>query len=735
MGTGRKDHDETLNVGVLIDSVDNHFNLRVVSGLLASAEELGIRLVMYVGGSLDRDMATGNYSWIYSLPKGETIRALIVLPHSIAPWNPDTAVRALLSALPPIPVYSLFSRLDGCYSVDCDETSAIENMLRHLTDYHGYRRFAAVFGPLAQNTLAQRRLERISAFLSDSERELSEDFIFSGALSAETGKQGVQTILTRGGNSPEVLLCMGDSLTVGAIAELQGLGISVPEDIAVVSFDEVSEAENLPCSLSTVSLPLASMLRLLLERVHTDCLGKTQFSPDYVTLPARFMHRESCGCISWNEREIAKDGGFEPLDQTEYDDDDLKRAALIRHGLDQAVTRSLSRNDPAVFREFMDETLHSLRNHGEVPSVILDVFSTQWTIHLLRQTDTGLQTFINTLFIDAFRMFLQAKVDSFKRIRNRDLGALEFYKNGNELLAEKKTLHASLVGIGQNIPALGVDRAQIILICPYNPELGEVRLDYRVGGHLDIPEGNFRTIPIENLLHEGGQRCSSPLIVLCLAHGKATFGYLTLAVSEYQFEQYGLVQETLSHIIEAALTNDELSAHIRKLTRNNDTLSKISLIDEFTGLYNRRALYAVGKTRFEQAHAAGLSSCFIFIDLDGLKKINDTWGHREGDAAIRTFAEAIRKSFRENDVLVRYGGDEFIVIMTDIARETLDKALARVSKYIAKVNERGEHPWTLSASWGFVFTPPGSERKEFEAVIEESDINLYQQKRKKREAL
>ena len=136
MGTGRKDHDETLNVGVLIDSVDNHFNLRVVSGLLASAEELGIRLVMYVGGSLDRDMATGNYSWIYSLPKGETIRALIVLPHSIAPWNPDTAVRALLSALPPIPVYSLFSRLDGCYSVDCDENSAIENMLRHLTDYH-----------------------------------------------------------------------------------------------------------------------------------------------------------------------------------------------------------------------------------------------------------------------------------------------------------------------------------------------------------------------------------------------------------------------------------------------------------------------------------------------------------------------------------------------------------------------------------------------------------------------
>lgn len=735
MVTGRRNREDALNVGVLIDSVDNHFNLRVVSGLLASAEELGIRLVMYVGGSLDRDMSTGNYSWIYSLPKGEIIQALIVLPHSIAPWNPETAIKALLSALPPIPVYSLFSRLDGSYSVDCDEAAAIDHMLRHLTDYHGYRRFAALFGPLAPNTLAQGRLERISAFLSATGGDLSEEFIYSGELTAETGKQGVQAILNRGGNSPEVLLCMGDSLTVGAIAELQSLGISVPEDIAVVSFDEVSEAENLPCTLSTVSLPLTSMLRVLLERVQTDCRGKTKFSADYVTLPARFMHRESCGCISWNEREIAKDGGFEPLDQTGYDDDDLKKAALIRHGLDQAVSASLSQNDPSVFRAFMEETLHSLRNHGEIPSVILDVFSTQWTIHLLRQTDGGRQTFLNTLFIDAFRMFLQAKVDSFKRIRNRDLGALEFYKNGNELLAEKRTLHASLAGIGQNIPALGVDRAQIVLICPYNPELGEVRLDYRVGGHLDIPEGNFRTIPIQNLLHEGSLKCASPLMVLCLAHGNATFGYLTLAVSEYQFEQYGLVQETLSHIIEAALTNDELSAHIRKLTKKNDTLSKISLIDEFTGLYNRRALYAIGKTRFEQAHAAGLSSCFIFIDLDGLKKINDTWGHREGDAAIRTFAEAIRKSFRENDVLVRYGGDEFIVIMTDIARETLDQALSRVTKYIAKVNEGGEHPWTLSASWGFVFTPAGTEHKDFEAVIEESDINLYQQKRKKQEAL
>ena len=156
--------------------------------------------------------------------------------------------------------------------------------------------------------------------------------------------------------------------------------------------------------------------------------------------------------------------------------------------------------------------------------------------------------------------------------------------------------------------------------------------------------------------------------------------------------------------------------------RNNDTLSRISQVDEFTGLFNRRALYGRGKELFDRALAAGKSSCFIFVDMDGLKTINDSWGHKEGDTAIKSLADIFRRTFRENDLLVRYGGDEFVIIMADISRDALNGALQRVKDQLASFNEKKKHPWTLSASWGFVFNAPGERVKSFESIIEESDI-------------
>lgn len=726
---------DTLQVGVLMDSVDGFFNRWTISELLTSAEELGIRLVFYFGGALDKDKSTGNYSWLYTLPGPDVVRALIVLPNSIAPYNPQTAVALLMEPLKELPVYSLYCNLKDRFSVTADEGEAIATMAHHLVKHHGYTRFAALLGPDGPESACHTRFSLLSDRLEEFGIHIPQSNVFTGPATFDSGKQAARQILAAEGDSPEVLICMSDQAVSGAMSEFLNNGISVPEDIAVVTFGEIDENSTVPGTISAITYPITSIVKILLAKLKSDLSSTTAYAPDHISLPARFAQRDSCGCTAWNEREIAEIDGFTPPDNRTIDEAQLQKAAEIRHGLDSVVEQCVAATSPEAFQLFIEETVHSLRNVGEIPATIMDVFSTQWTVSLLKHGETGVQAFINALFIDAFRFLLQAKMDGFKRMRQRDLGALEFYKNGNEILTEKMSLYESLLRIGANIPALGVDRAQLVLICPYNPELGEIRIDYRLGLHLDIPGGNFRTIPIRNIMSEGIGTLQDHVMILALAYNNATFGYLALAISENQFDQYGLVQETLSHIIESALTNDELSAHIRKLTKKNDTLSRISLIDEFTGLYNRRALYALGKERYDRSLAEEASSCFIFIDMDGLKRINDTWGHREGDVAIKALADILQRSFRENDLIVRYGGDEFVIIMTAIARDTVDKALVRVTDNIAAFNAAKRSEWVLSASWGFVFNQPGTARKAFETIIEESDINLYQEKRKKKDAL
>lgn len=183
------------------------------------------------------------------------------------------------------------------------------------------------------------------------------------------------------------------------------------------------------------------------------------------------------------------------------------------------------------------------------------------------------------------------------------------------------------------------------------------------------------------------------------------------------------------------MANDMIENRIRTLTRTNDALSKLSVIDEFTGLFNRRALYTTGRTMYEQTVRSGEPCSFIFLDMDGLKKINDTFGHKEGDVAILSLSKILKRCFRENDLVVRYGGDEFVVLMSNIHESALQGTFQRIAEQITAFNAHGAHPWTLSVSWGFVFVEPSpDEARTFESIIEESDAKLYEVKRKKKEA-
>lgn len=149
--------------------------------------------------------------------------------------------------------------------------------------------------------------------------------------------------------------------------------------------------------------------------------------------------------------------------------------------------------------------------------------------------------------------------------------------------------------------------------------------------------------------------------------------------------------------------------------------------DPLTGLFNRNSLK--GLLKMEIDHSKILENYkvgVLFIDLDNFKSVNDTLGHSEGDKVLKKVSEIIRESIRDKDIPVRYGGDEFVIIL-----ETKDKNISyTVGERIKRRIEETFSQYGLSASYGVAIFPDDSE--DIEELIDIADRRMYEMKRKKK---
>lgn len=122
--------------------------------------------------------------------------------------------------------------------------------------------------------------------------------------------------------------------------------------------------------------------------------------------------------------------------------------------------------------------------------------------------------------------------------------------------------------------------------------------------------------------------------------------------------------------------------------------------DELTGLFNRRGFNQFAAFALYGARRRAEPLTLAWMDLDRFKQINECYGHTEGDVALKAMAELMRGAFREADLLVRYGGDEFTVLFADTDEQGAWVAMQFLNEQVANYNERGLHPWSLTFSWG-----------------------------------
>ncbi len=170
-----------------------------------------------------------------------------------------------------------------------------------------------------------------------------------------------------------------------------------------------------------------------------------------------------------------------------------------------------------------------------------------------------------------------------------------------------------------------------------------------------------------------------------------------------------------------------VSKDISRLKMMEERLHTLSITDELTGLFNRRGFFTFGEQYIKMANRQKTKVFMLYIDLDALKRINDTLGHKAGDLALTILADCLKKSFRDSDAIARIGGDEFVVFPVETAGENIGSIIARFNESIKMCNEKANSGCALSASVGVACYDPADPHSLDELLIQ-ADRNMYERK-------
>lgn len=168
----------------------------------------------------------------------------------------------------------------------------------------------------------------------------------------------------------------------------------------------------------------------------------------------------------------------------------------------------------------------------------------------------------------------------------------------------------------------------------------------------------------------------------------------------------------------------------KNLAYMNQVLSGMSMKDDLTGLYNRLGYHHLAYPLFRELRRSGKTLGILFVDMDRLKFINDSYGHAAGDNAIRGIANAITRTVPEDAIPIRYGGDEFLILIPDVGEERVKHILDELCAALPEEAKRAGAPNMLDISAGYVITDTRS-KKSLDQYVHTADAKMYRVKKAK----
>lgn len=750
-----------LTVGVFIHHLDNDYSKAFLKGTAAAANDLDVNLAIFPGRALDCQLADRRYTVyeyqnnvVYSFASSKSMDALIVSAGTIATCVSHDEFKEFLDGYEGLPLLTTETKFEG-YPCIRLSGSGIKELVSHLVHEHGRKHIAFVSGPEG-NTDADERLNHYKEALAENGLEFDPNLVTYGNFS-EYCVDIVSDLIDRNEGKIDAICFANDMMCRGGYKAIESKGLRVGKDIAVTGYDDSEVAATLRPMLTTVRADASKLgYRAVEEAVH---MAKGEKVED-ICIDSTPVFRFSCGCSFQAEQKVTLDR----LDE-----------ASVRKAVDNILSEHIQRYEVSMRKhdciKRLHEFAHKLMSYAAGADIsVEELFSKSYFSRIM---DSDIWKLVSP---EAFLRIM-------KSIRSASLSACEGDMMGRKLNV-LKILEGSMEVASECIVNMHYTTMNDITFTHFL--IGNITKDMTIydsddekcyfsivndlyRAHVDSsfvytfeepiihdPKSEWKlpeTILLrayndgDKLAAVTGEACKLPssriitnqytpndrnriMVVSPLFMNEEQYGVIVCEMeNEYFTYIYSITPQICSAI---KLTNlvAKLESSLDAAQSRNNVLNRMSMIDELTGVYNRRGFYVSANRILKAAENEGRQAAIIFGDLDNLKKVNDTFGHDDGDYAIVSCAEFLKKSLRTTDVVGRIGGDEFAAFAICDDADIIAKLPSRIKGIASKHNEVSDKPYNVTVSIGIypIICSPELNIQEF---MDKADNALYEDKKKK----
>jgi diguanylate cyclase (GGDEF)-like protein len=659
-------------LGLLADAFDDEFQKQVLVAAEREAREQGLDFVAISGGMLGIELQHPK-GFAFEVVGPHNVDALLICAHTIGHHVGPEQIIAFVQRYASLPCVCLGVEVPGMCSLLMDNEVGMYTAVKHLIVAHDRRKIAMIAGPTA-NPEAQARYRGFARALAEQGMHVDARRMGFGDFTRASGGLAVAELLDPGGLGPgevDAIVCANDVMALGALDELDRRGIRVPRDLSLVGFDDLDFARYARVPLTTVRQPVTEQVRHAVRSL-AGALHGTPLTTRAITFETEFVRRRSCGC---NTRSRERVLSWPLPGETQ----DFASALRVRQKSVVANLRQAAHSGFDFVPEDWEERLFStfLEQVAE-PERPAFVNCVEDICYALLRRDSSVGTTHDVLLV-LRRDALACVHDAATRGRIYDLiqeallvasdmAAIAQAQQRGELVALMGTVAEataamlaapSLDALGraaaEHLPRLGIRSGALALFTATNQltDESEATLVFSDKGRSDDLV-HFPTIQIA----PGGFLDGRSAVVVPLGFRGERLGFATL--------EYGapdtMLYEELRLVLSSAVTGALLTRAVDQARRE---VERLAITDPLTGLYNRRHLSERIRDEFVRMRRHPRSLSLALVDLDGFKQVNDRFGHEAGDQVLVTVAQRLRSGLREVDIVARFGGDEFVIMLPE----------------------------------------------------------------------
>lgn len=747
-------------LGFQITHIGDDYCKMYLPALIDSCKKSGVDLTVFAGGSLyEPNSFDYQLNAIYNYMRPANVDVLVLLTATLRSYVQSEVFDSFYAKVSAVPVVSVTEPLAGHPCIVTDNGSGFSEAIRHLVGVHGRTRIAFVGGP-ENNPEAHERLRVYRETLESCGIAVDPELICPGDFKARSGTKAVTLLVEERMVEFDALVAANDSMALSAMVALQARGLSVPADVAVIGFDNLGKTAFSTPPLTTIAQPFVEEAKKAVE--YAKLLFRGGAEPANVRLSTELVVRSSCGCLPRSIQTfdrtfglimgMPKAGSGSRFESCLSAIRQLERPeSLDETSLVDGAAFLYSQFQSPESLEDTEAFFQSLQNFAIRPENDPDsLLFWEQAVSLVSMSGAAGDPSSPKVIVareKARIVFREARALCQNRDRYRLIDEADKLDRIMQLLLLTRELHDLFAVLAQIVTVLDI-RHFFLVTHPPKKTKPDTTMDGPIAGRklmFAVIDGRpiaDMPLPVEKdfLIPDAVMRrvegvCLVASSVYCLDE---LFGYLCLEPGCYSMNLYNSLILELGSVIKRCVlgtqqrkTEGKLREALKKLRQTNQRLADLSLRDELTRLYNRRGFLDLSKQSLMFAQRMKKDAMLIFIDLDGLKRINDTWGHMSGDTAITGAAIVLKATFRQVDIIARLGGDEFVVLTLDSPYQTKDIMMDRLRKNIDVFNESNTNAWDLSMSVGVLAIPP-DDKRPLEELIKIADALQYEEKQAKR---